>query len=268
MEHRSAVYRMLCAAILPVAWLSSAYASTAAPTAQILSVADGPVCSVIRAAGVFQAAPGVLLRPGDLIATESGGLLILAFKAGAAVLGMAAVGPSSRLHWLERSDQVNLAVLRGWIKVDTLSAGRGLEVQVEGPHLGAGSDAGSFVLHAGGVADEVFHETGSMRLWSRSAEGVRADASSAPSQFSRRGEAGPIHSRIGPDADFVDAMPAPFRDPLPLDLAARPLESAEPARVRGVAYEDVADWLAAPRDWRRGLARRFRPRPGGDHHPP
>jgi hypothetical protein len=221
---------------------------------------DGRPCFLIRGTELFRAGQGAVLRPGDLIATEPGALLMVAFKSGAAVGGIVAVGPSSRLYWMDRPDRVTLAVRRGWVKVDTLAAGEHLAVHAEGPHLGAASDAGTFVLHVGDAVDEVFHESGSMQLWSRNADGARTSASSTPNQFARRGGADPINARFGPDMDFVDAMPPSFRDPLPLDLAARPRRSAEPERVREVAYEDVADWLSAPRDWRRGLAKRFGPR--------
>jgi hypothetical protein len=260
MEHLSVANRMIWAGILSVSLIVAAPASTPAPSAQIMSLADGPPCSLIRGVQVFRAAQGAILRPGDLIATEPGTLLILAFKAGAAVGSIVAVAPGSRLYWMDRSDRVTLAVRGGWVKVDTLTTGQNLEVEAEGPHLGAASDAGIYVLHVGDAVDEVFHESGSMQLWARKPDGVRASASSRPNQLARRSTADPLQTRIGVDAAFVDAMPPPFRDPLPTGLAARLHGSAEPEWVREVTYDDVAQWLAAPRDWRRGFVQRFRPR--------
>jgi hypothetical protein len=260
MEHLSVANRMIWAGILSVSLIAAAPASTPAPSAEIMSLADGPPCSLIRGVQVFRATQGAILRPGDLIATEPGTLLILAFKAGAAVGSIVAVAPGSHLYWMDRSDRVTLAVRGGWVKVDTLTPGQNLEVAAEGPHLGAASDAGIYVLHVGDVVDEVFHESGSMQLWARKADGVQASASSGPSQLARRSTADPMQTRIGADAAFVDAMPPPFRDPLPIGLAARLHRSAEPEWVREVSYDDVAEWLAAPRDWRRGFVQRFRPR--------
>ena len=259
---------MLRAGVLTVALIAVTCAPTAAsparasPFAEIVSD-DGRPCLLIRGTALYRGGQGAVLRPGDLIATEPGTLLMVAFGSGATLGGIGAVGPSSRLYWMERPDRVALAVRRGWIKVDTLSAGERFTVQAEGPHLGAATDAGTFVLHAGDSVDEVFHETGSMQLWSRNADGIRTSASSTPNQFARRGGAGPINLRFGPDVIFVDAMPPPFRDPLPLDLAARPRRSAEPERLREVEHEDVAVWLSAPRDWRSGLVKRFGLRLGG-----
>jgi hypothetical protein len=257
---------MLCAGFLSAALMSASSASAPPPSAEILSVADGQPCSLIRGTTVYWAGPGVRLKPGDLIATEAGSLAILAFKDGAAVRGLLAIGPSSRLYWMERPDRVTLAVIAGWVKVDTRTPGQPLELQVEGPHLGAATGAaagaatgaGSFVLHVGSAADEIFHESGSMRLWTRTPDGARTNVASGPSQFSHRSVAGPLSTRIGPPVEFVDAMPAPFRDPLPVDLASRSQAAAEPERIREVGHDDVADWLAAPRDWRRELTRRFR----------
>ena len=251
---------MLWAGIWWLALTAAARASTPPPSAEIMSLADGPPCTLIRGVQVLHAADGTLLRPGDLIATGPGALLILQFKAGEAAGAIVAVGPSSRLYWMDRPDRVSLAVRAGWIKVDTLTPARDLLLESQGPRLGAASAAGTYVLHVGDAVDEIFHENGSMQLWARNAEGQRSGAASGPSPLSRRSADEPIRTRRAPDAAFVDAMPPPFRDPLPLGMAARRHAPAEPESVREVAYEDVADWLAAPRDWRSGFIKRFRSR--------
>ncbi len=251
---------MLWAGILSVALTVAAPASTPSPSAEIMSVGDGPPGSLIRGVQVFRATSGTILRPGDLVATEPGTLWILTFKVGAAAGGTVAVGPGSRLYWIDRSDRVTLAVRAGWVKVDTLTPGQNLEVEAEGPRLGASSGNGIYVLHVGDAVDEVFHENGSMQLWARNADGVRTSASSVPSQLARGSAADPVRTRMGADAVFVDAMPPPFRDPLPFGLAARLHGSITPEWVRQVTYDDVAEWLAAPRDWRRGFVKRFQPR--------
>ena len=43
-------------------------------------------------------------------------------------------------------------------------------------------------------------------------------------------------------------------------MSARLHGKAEPKFVRDLSYEDVSDWLAAPRRWRQGFIMRFRPR--------
>ena len=251
---------MLWAATFALVLTATAPASTPQPTGEITSLADGPPCSLVRGVQLLRASEGTLLRTGDLIATGPGTLLILQFTAGKAPGAIVAVGPLSRVYWMDRQDRVSLAVRTGWVKVDTLAPGQNLMLEAQGPRLGAASAAGTYVLHVGDAADEIFHESGSMQLWARSAEGLRTGAASGPSQFSRHSADEPVRTRRGPDAAFVDAMPPLFRDPLPFGVAARPHAAAEPEWVRDVAYNDVAEWLAAPRDWRPGFVRRFRPR--------
>src|SRR5580698_6134347 len=106
MEQLSAANRMLWAVILALALTGAAPASTPLPSAEIMSLAGGPPCTVIRGVRVLRAAEGVLLRPGDLIATGPGTLLILQFKAGEVPGAIVAVGPSSRLYWMDRPDRV------------------------------------------------------------------------------------------------------------------------------------------------------------------
>jgi hypothetical protein len=224
-----------------------------------MSLVGGPPCTIIRDVQFLRAAQGVLLRPGDIIATRPGALLILEFKAGSAVGAIVAVGPSSDLYWIDRPDGVSLAVLAGWIKVDTLAPAQKLLLEAQGPRLGAASAAGTYVLHVGDSLDEIFQENGSMQLWSRNSEGVRSAAASAPSQFSRRSADDWIQTRRAPDAAFVEAMPPPFRDPLPFGVVG-PHQATEPEWVREVVYNDISRWLVAPRDWRSGFIRRFRPR--------
>ena len=60
--------RMFWVGILSLALTGAAPASTPS-SAEILSLADGPPCTLIRGVQLLRAAQGALLRPGDLIAT-------------------------------------------------------------------------------------------------------------------------------------------------------------------------------------------------------
>ena len=100
------------------------------------------------------------MSPGDLIETRPDALLILEFSSAGGSGALVAIGPSTRAYWMEHDDIATLAVRRGWVKVDTLSSAKGMEFRVEGARLGAASDAGTYVVHVGEEADEVFHESG------------------------------------------------------------------------------------------------------------
>jgi hypothetical protein len=257
---------VLSAGLLWAAAASAASAATPVPTSAVVSVAEGPPFVLIRGAVVYMASRGAELRPGDLIESKPGGLLILEFGSGAAASAIVAIGPSTRAYWMDHRKIATLAVLGGWIKVDTLSSVQGGEFRIDGPRLGATSSAGIYVVHVGEEADEVFHERGTMTRWAQQPGGGAANAanaastSSKPSEFASRTDTGAIQTRLGPGAAFGSAMPSAFRDPLPAGMSAKLHGKTEPQILRDAAYEDVADWLAAPREWRRGFIERFRPR--------
>ncbi len=251
---------MLSSGLLWAALVGAALATSPAPTSAVVSVAEGPPFVLMRGTKVASAARGAYLSRGDLIETGSDTLLILEFTSAGGTGALVAIGPSTRAYWMEHEDIATLAVRRGWVKVDTLSSAKGMEFRVEGARLGAASDAGTYVVHVGEEADEVFHESGSMTLRVQTPDGGGAGVFSKPNEFSSRGDAGEVQTRPGPAAAFVAALPLAFRDPLPPGMAAKLHGKADPQVIRDVAYEDLADWLAAPRDWRRGFIERFRPR--------
>ena len=272
MEAASFVSRVFLAVFLWGASIMVALAATPvlSPSVAVVSAADGPPFDLVRGARLFAGTRGTHLSAGDLIKTRPGNILILEFKTGLRVTSLAAIGPSSRIYWMDQRDSVKLAVLSGWIKIDTLTPGQQAMVITEGARLHAASDAGSYVMHVSDTADEVFHERGSMTLelsHSRGAGGGRVSARSGdtsvpsrPDHLTRRTATGQIQTRLSADATFVNALPSTFLDPLPAGLGAQLYTVAQPQLVRDVAYDDVADWLAAPKEWRRGFVRRFRPR--------
>jgi hypothetical protein len=257
-ETLSATIPVLAVTLLWAAMTHAALA--AAPASAVVSVADGPPFVLIRGTLVRTATRGAYLGPGDLIESKPGSLLMLEFSAGTAVGAIVAIGPSTRAYWMEGRSVATLAVLEGWIKVDTVSSAQGTDFRTVGRRLGAASGAGVYVLHAGDEVDEVFHESGVMTLWVQKPDGSGTSASSGPSEFTSRSKTSAAQTRLGPGAAFLSTLPAAFRDPLPVGMSAKLRGKTEPQAIRDVAYEDVADWLAAPRDWRRGFIERFRPR--------
>ena len=253
---------MLSAALLWAAATSAAFAAPPAPmpTSAVVSVAYGPPFRLIRGTVVSTASRGVRLSPGDVIEAGPGGLLILEFEFGGPVGAIVAIGPSTRAYWMTRPTGASLVVLAGWVKVDTLSSRQGMEFKTDGLRLGASSGAGTYVLHVGEGIDEVFHESGAMTLWIQNPDGGGAGASSKPNELVTRSTAAAAETGLGPSADFDRRLPLPFFDPLPVGMSAKLHGETRPQVVRDVAYEDVAAWLAAPREWRHGFVERFRPR--------
>ncbi len=248
------------AAVVPclVAW-STAAALPLPHASAVVSVAEGGAYRLIRGATVYAGGRGVVLHPGDMIETPADSLLVLDFNADPQPRAVAAIGPASRVYWQQHRAVTTLALLRGWVKVDTLTAGRQGTLSVLGTRLGAVSSAGIYVAHAGESLDEVFHESGAMTLLVPESNRI-GDGASLPGGFAARAAGQPVRTALRADAAFVAAMPAAFRDPLPSGLSAQLASRPEPAAPHAVEYADVADWLAAPLDWRRGFIERFRPR--------
>jgi hypothetical protein len=260
MQIVSAAHRALWVGLLWTGLMVAARSATPVPSTALVSVADGPAFSLIRGARLFAATRGVSLAPGDIIQTQSANLLILEFRNGAQVAVVVAIGPSSQVCWLQRTDHVTLAVRTGWIKVDTLSSAQKAQAEAQGLRLGGASVGGIYVLHVGSSADEIFDEQGSVSLSEQRTRGEEAATPGKPNQLVRRADAGTLRSQMGVDDAFVVAMPAAFRDPLPTGMGARLPGRSEPQPLREVSFNDVADWLSAPRSWRQGFIGRFRTR--------
>jgi hypothetical protein len=251
-------------------WLWSAFlwaalpftvsAATPGPMTATVSVAEGAPFDLIRGSAMLAATKGVSLSPGDMIESQPDTFLILEFRCGSAVCAVAGMGPSTRAYWMDRSEGPTLAILRGWVKVDTLSAAQNVAFKVQGTRLGAASGAGTYIVHAGDGTDEVFHESGTMTLWVQKPDGSGASRVSKQNEFASRTGSGDVQVQPRPGTAFSNALPAAFRDTLPPGMSARLHGKTEPKFVRDVSYEDVSDWLAAPRRWRQGFIVRFRPR--------
>ncbi|MGC1522046.1 MAG: hypothetical protein WA803_10950 [Steroidobacteraceae bacterium] len=255
----SATHRLLSAGLLWAAMTSLALAQAPVPTSAIVSVVEGPPFSLIRGVTIYTSTRGVVLLPGDVIESSTGNLLILELRTGAATSAVVAIGPVTRAYWINQPGGATFAVLDGWVKVDTASVTAAADIRTVGTRLGAASDAGTYVLHAGDSADEVFHERGAVTLWVPAAGGWES-APSNPSEFAARTQGTALRTQIGLEPAFLRAMPSAFRDPLPLGMSASLHTAVEPQALRDVAYEDVANWLTAPLEWRRGFTHRFRPR--------
>jgi hypothetical protein len=209
---------------------------------------------------VYSATRGALFQPGDLIESGLGSLLILEVRDGTVTRAIVALGPETRAHWAGQADAgVTLDVLEGWVKVDTAAPSAPLEVRSVGPLLGAVSRSGTYVLHVGAAADQVFQESGDVTLWLPTPDGTGTTAATKPGQFTECG-AGGSRTRMGLDPAFLNELPGAFRDPLPSGIADKLRGNTEPQRIRDVTYADIADWLAAPLEWRRGFIEQFRPR--------
>jgi hypothetical protein len=251
------VLQTLCLA--PAPFLALLVLAIAAPQAWaqpgVVKIADGPPFSIIRGDKLFEATKGVKLLGGDFIETQPGSFVVADLPAGTVV----ALGPSTRLY-LFGADVSTFVVLRGWLKLDAHPAREGAERRAIAMQLGAAAQEGVFVLHASGRRDEVFQESGVMKLLVRDDAVTRSNPESKITQYFAREDRN-LTVAPRPSALFIAEMPVQFRDPLPEGpVGGINAKVTEPKLIRAVSYADVGDWLTIPLEWRAGFVHRFRTR--------
>ena len=222
-----------------------------------VTILDGPAL-FIRGASRFVAAPGVKLTGGDIVATGADALVQLELEGGTQI----ALGPQTSLMLLPAGAgpaPLRAAyLLAGWIKVTAGTASPpALEVlRTSRFELGIANNVS--VTRLEGEEASVFAEFGSARIAERRRGGAPAPVALKPGQFySQRAQAaGIVLGR--PSPQFLQQLPAPFRDTLPsrIDAFRTRMVAARPAP--DFAYADVEPWLKSDSAIRRQLTERWK----------
>ncbi|MDO9600196.1 MAG: FecR domain-containing protein [Azoarcus sp.] len=244
---------VLLAALLP---LSLAHAQAEGKVTFI----DGRV-HLIRGVQVLDAVPGLAVSEADMVGTAAGGYVLIEFGDGLR-LGL---GPDTRLLLRTLNprgkDSVReLAVLGGWIKVQSALADGIKDYRLLAPGLSLQWREASFIARVGAADTALFVETGVLHASVADGKGrVPAPSEVRGGRFVTHAD-GVLTTRERPGEPFVVAMPRPFRDPLPPLLSRIGTRVVEPRAVAEVAYADVAPWLQGPKAWRGSFIARFRSR--------
>ena len=172
------------------------------------------------------------------------------------------MGPGTRVFAIGesrgKSEKGDYYVTRGALKLSRLK--RGVTFRFVTPFFVLQPIEGAtvFVLETG--AGAVFVEAGAAQVEEPAAKGPGQTRSLKGGTFysRRQDQAGVLAQR--PAAGFISALPRVFLDPLPSRFERFKNRETQPRRMDEVAYADVEDWLQAPRDIRRPLLKRFRPR--------
>lgn len=245
---------ILLAALIP---LAPAHAQSAAR----LTYLEGQV-HVIRDTRVLAAAPGLAVAEADMVETAPGAYALLEFPDGLRL----GVGAGSRLMLRTLTphgkDGVReLALLGGWIKAQSALPAGARDYRVAGPALALQWREASFILQVGASESAAFVETGRLRATVFDARGrAAAPTEVGGGRFIALGSDRSLASRERPGAAFVEAMPRPFRDPLPPLLARFGDRQIDGRNLGEADYAMVAPWLRGPQAWRSGLVARFTPR--------
>jgi len=216
----------------------------------LVSFADAGAFSIVRRDTLLTGSKGVALLTGDIVETGENAFVVVQEPGG----DLVGIGPSTDVYFVERQEVITLFVLKGWVKVDVKSG----PIRLMGARLGIRGHQAVMLLHADERSNEVFDEQGSTTLLPADDDARPVGKETGPSRFFLRGEQLDVRSQASPSAEFVAKMPAPFRDPLPVDAK---VPEPVPARVvRAVSYADIESWLTIPREWRGSFVGRFRGR--------
>jgi hypothetical protein len=231
----------------------------AADTQPRLTIVE-PAAVLMRGTGRADAALGQALQAGDIVELPNApsAFARLEFADG----GFVELGPGARVMLRPRLNapaarEPLMYVLGGWVK---LVAGKGSELTLRSPTLSLSTRGASVIDLQSGEAS-VFAEVGDTRLSVRRGNAESAQAVTA-GQFmvARAADAPQLAAR--PPASWLQTVPRPFKDRLPL-LRDRFAAAETPKLVsRPVTYGEVEVWLKAEPALRVPLMPRWRPRSG------
>jgi hypothetical protein len=215
-----------------------------------LTVREGNV-HVIRGTSVLRAAEGMAMHVGDIIETPDAAFAQIELSGGTVI----AVGPATKMYFLGHAARAaEVVLLSGWLK--------GQNVAVSGtykyltPLMSLTTRDGTLVLHIAPSQSDVFVESGSANLSAESRGGQVLKGGQFVSRVPRKPPV--VSARMS--SEFTAAIPIPFRDTLPARYSRFAGKQVEAPRDHDVTYPEVAEWLAAPLAWRRGMVSRFEPR--------
>lgn len=232
-----------------MAWALVLAAGASHAQGALLTLVDGEAV-ITDGARRLAAQPGVRVAAGALVETRAGTLLRLEYADETVV----DLGPGTRVMvsppaFRARSGRPPaIYLLQGWAKV----AGRGGVPAggVVAPRFELLPMSGAAVLFTGPNEQGVFAESGAMELIDRPGGNQRGLAAGAL-------YGGNAQVLPRPPADWLKRVPRAFRDPIPRRAAQFQGRQVDASILPPPTYLDLADWLAAEADVRRGFPQRF-----------
>jgi hypothetical protein len=215
-----------------------------------LTVREGMV-HVIRGTSVLRAAEGMGMHVGDIVETPDAAFAQIELSGGTVI----AVGPATKMYFLGHAARATeVVLLSGWLKGQN-AAGSGAYKYLT-PLMSFTTRDGTLVLHILPSQSDVFVESGSANLSAESRGGQLLKGGQFVSRLPHKPPV--LSARMS--SEFTAAIPVPFRDTLPARYSRFAGKQVEAPRDHDVTYSEVAEWLAAPLAWRRGMVSRFEPR--------
>jgi hypothetical protein len=246
--------RSLWSLLLSVPLLVAA-APVAAPPLATLTIVDGEAV-LIREAARFAPAEGVRLLREDIVETGTQGrLLRIEFPDGL----IADLGPATRVQIapkLAGRPPGRFYLLQGWVKVTAPAA-------VAGPVFNSALFDANVVGQRAVVFMQaqdanVFAEAGEVALVELLDGWPLGNVTLKGEQFLTRAGAPKASVAARPTAAFIQRVPKDFLDTLPSRLERFKTREVEPARLSGIAYDDVSAWIDAEAGLRAGFVPRWK----------
>lgn len=241
--------------MLILATLLACSASHAAEPLGTLTILEGDAV-VYRGPSRLQAVEGARIDPGDIVETRADGFVQIEL----ADQGLAQLGPQTRALFgpsVPRGSDRSMYLLSGWAKLARPAGVGPFELRTPAVELSP-VDAVA-VVHATPQGLTVFAERGALKVNERGPASAAAPlALKANDMYRRKAGSAGVLNPPGEMKAMVQAMPAGFRDTLP--LRAQRFRD-KPAALRpssDFAYPDVEDWLQAEPPVRKALMQRWR----------
>jgi hypothetical protein len=252
------MYRPILKCVIAVALLGSAQlASAAAPTGAapsgkqvgIITILEGRA-TVIRGLSQFDAQEGARLLPNDLVRTDDSGFLRLEYPDQTWL----ELGPQTTLQLSHPGQKKPAArpgpyLLEGWLKLGCPKEASS-SCSLTSKDVDVADLTGTVIVRTTKTDSTLFAEAATARLTNRGLRGATPLNLNA-GDFVMTGPGKPVSVQKRPTADFLAALPRPYRDTLPSRYSLFEARAVTPPAQRPFSYVEVEPWLNAEAPVRR-----------------
>jgi hypothetical protein len=242
-----------------VAALAAPWTANAADPSGTITILEGDAL-VYRGTGRLQAAEGVRLLAGDILETAASTFAQVELPD----QSVAQFGPSTRVMLnagtFKGKPERWLYIMDGWTKLTGAKhdPASGPAYDVRMPLLDIPASPGVVVMRTSPSEVSLFVERGDFRVTERQAGAASAPVGLRMGDFYRRKAGGRGTTSPTTAQAFVNDMPRPFRDSLPMRGERYRDRPVQPREASDFGYADVEAWLKAEPSVRRPLMQRWR----------
>jgi hypothetical protein len=230
------------------------HAAASAVDNPVIAYAEAPV-RLIRDINRYSASQGVPLQAGDILESGDAGVQIEGL--GASII---AIGPHSRIGIGLSGPLSDIALLSGWLMIQTKTADPTTAITVSTTDLIFAPATGTLIILSAAAEKSAYIEAGTHVISELGSQReVQRQVKLGPDGFASRKAGEKLKLMPRPSRDFLSSVPLAFRDPL-IAVADKIKSRSAPKLDQAVRYEDVSGWLASNLGLGQRLVTRFKPR--------